>query len=536
MDPGSPPRYPVIPWPAKLVPAPGEFEFTAGTCIVAGSAAEREIAGFLRATLATATGFDLEVVEPAAATGGDEVVLELGGSPGEVGAEGYSLRVTESRVEVRALEPAGLFHGVQSLRQLLPPEVESAERVEGVRWTAPCAEVEDAPRFQWRGFMLDEARHFQGAGVVGRLLDLMALLKLNVFHWHLTNDQGWRLEIKKYPRLTEVGAERKATQVGGFLSKKQVNRPHTGFYTQDEARGLVDRAKERFIEVVPETSMPGHCMAALAAYPELSCTGGPFEVATRFGIKKDVYCVGKERVFEFLGDVLDEIMDIFPSEVIHVGGDEVPRTRWRDCPECQARIREEGLENEDDLQVYFTNRIAAYLESKGRRAMGWNEILDDGLTSGAVAQYWVRGKKKVLAHLRRGRDFVMSHFWHAYLDYNYVMTPLRKAYAYEPVPKKLEPRYHDHVLGVEAPLWTEWVPSPERLGWQVFPRLAAIAEVGWTPRDGKNYESFKARLVPFLRRLDLMGVNHARLDQVDPGKWQRLLHIRSVYGDYSDNK
>lgn len=442
------------------------------------------------------------------------VTLRIDKNLKQIDEEGYKLTINDDGVLIRATNDAGIFYGLQSLKQLL-------KHGEGI---VPHMEIIDSPRFKWRGFMLDECRHFHGIDVVKEMLDAMAMIKLNVFHWHLTEDQGWRIEIKKYPKLTEIGSKRSFTQIGGWISRKNDGTPHEGYYTQEEIREVVQYARDRYITVVPEIEMPGHCSAAIAAYPELGCTGAKINVPTNFGIKKDIYCAGREHTFEFLTDVLDEVIELFPSEVIHIGGDEVPKSRWKHCDDCQRRIHDEGLEDEDALQVYFTNRISKYLESKGRRAMGWNEILDDGLAEGAIGQWWARDKKKVLAHLRNGRDFVMSRIWYAYIDYRYELIPLWKSYKFDPVPKDLEEKYHEHVLGFEAPMWTEWVPDTGRLYWQTFPRLIALAEVGWTEPGEKDYKDFKGRLHPVLEDLEDIGVKSATVEESEPGLLKRILN------------
>jgi hexosaminidase len=384
-------------------------------------------------------------------------------------------------------------------------------------WRIPCLVIEDWPRFRWRGFMFDEGRHFHGKQTVRQLLDLMALHKLNVFHWHLTEDQGWRIEIKKYPRLTEVGARRAGTNKT-ILGKRHDGIPHGGFYTQEEIREIVAYAAERHITVVPEIEIPGHSLAALAAYPELSCTGGPFEVATHFGIFPDIYCAGKESTFTFLQDVLDEMMQLFPSPYIHIGGDEAPKKRWIACPDCQRRIREQGLEDEHALQVYITNRIGKYLESKGRRLMGWNQILEPGLSKDAVVQYWFGDQKKLVEAIKiERRKVVMSTYLDTYLDHSYSLMPLSRAYRYDPVPPGFSAEDEACILGLEFPLWTEWVPTRARLDYQAFPRLTAMAETGWTPKEQKDYTDFRKRLEGFLERLDRLGIGYAPLKDVEPG-------------------
>ncbi len=383
--------------------------------------------------------------------------------------------------------------------------------------------------------MLDEGRHFQGMDTVLLTLDLMAMLKLNRFHWHLTDDQGWRIEIKKYPRLTEVGSQRAGTSQT-ILGKVHDGMPHGGFYTQGEIRSIVAYAADRHITIIPEIEMPGHARAALAAYPEYSCTGGPFEVATHFGIFPDIFCAGKETTFTFLQDILDEVMGLFPSTYIHIGGDEAPKKRWKECPHCQERIRTEGLKDEHALQGYFTNRMMAYIESKGRRGLGWNEILHEGLVENAAVQFWVRGREALLTAIRaEHRPVIMSTYLDAYLDHSYSLMPLSRAYNYEPVPAELNEKEAASILGLEFPLWTEWVPNRARLDYQAYPRLIALAETGWTPKARKDLQDFRVRLANFLPRLDLLGVRYAPLREVEPSRLRRMFGAFTIAQPAKEN-
>jgi hexosaminidase len=447
--------------------------------------------------------------------------LRLDSTLTDLGNEGYVLEITPTAIALRAYATAGLFYGVQSLRQLvLDAKLNQTTKL-------PCLTVRDLPRFSWRGFMFDVGRHYHPVETIKKVLDILAILKMNVFHWHLTEDQGWRIEIKKYPKLTEVGSKRADTKIGRRGGKKYRGAPHSGFYTQDEVREIVTYASKRFIQVVPELEIPGHCSAAIAAYPELSCTGDPIEVKINFGIYSDIYCAGKDGTIEFLQDVLDEFIDLFPSGIVHIGGDEAPKKRWKKCPHCQERMKSQGLKNEHELQVYFTNQIGEYLKSKGKRIMGWNQILGEGLDTDSIAQWWAGTPKTKMEYLRKGVDFVMSPPAHTYVDYNYFMTPMRQCYNWDPLPKKLEAEYHQHVLGPETPIWTEWVPDESRLGWQVFPRLFATAEVGWTAADAKDYADFKQRVPTLLAYLDLLGMPYAALDEVDPNNFKRFAKIGS---------
>lgn len=516
----------IIPKPVKLVKErTGKFVLDRKTIIEADSTLNG-VAKYLKQLLKPATGLDVQIKDISSGDKeGNAIVLKINSSMSKFGTEGYALQARQERILIEGIEPAGVFYGVQTLRQLLPVEIESASVVKDKEWYVPCVEIEDNPRFSWRGFMLDIGRHFFDKDLVKKMLDLMALHKMNVFHWHLTEDQGWRIEIKKYPKLTEVGSKRKQSQIGGYLGKKADGKPHGGFFSQEDVKEIVSYARERFIKIVPEIDMPGHIKSALAAYPELSCIGGPFEVSTKFGIKKDVLCVGKDSVFTFLEDVLNEILELFPSDIIHIGGDEVPKDRWENCDDCQARIKKEGLQDEKELQVYFTNRMVDYIASYGRTAMGWNQILDDKLREGAIGQFWMFNKKEVLKHLKGGRQIVMSHFFHTYLDYSYITTPLRKTYLYEPVPKKLKKEHQGNVIGIETPLWTEWVETLKRFGWQTFPRFTAVAEIGWTLKSGKNFNSFKKRLDSILKRLDLLGMYHAQKNEFNPRYIKRFIGL-----------
>ncbi|HME55780.1 MAG TPA: beta-N-acetylhexosaminidase [Candidatus Lokiarchaeia archaeon] len=514
----------IIPAPVKLARTSGMVEITSDTRIVTNE--EPEQAGhFLKKLLDPVSNFSIPVendvaVQPESGL----IVIKLDPGLATRDNDAYSLNVTrENGIAISSATPQGAFYGVQTLRQLLPAAVEnSSTSIREDKWPVPCVTIDDYSRFSWRGFMLDVGRHFVTKETVKKIIDVMACLKMNIFHWHLTDDQGWRIEIKKYPRLVDVGSKRTNTQVGGYMSPRRSGKPHEGYYTQDNVQEIVEYARERFMIVVPEIEAPGHCMAALAAYPELSCTGGPFEVPAGFGIKADVMCPGKDTVFTFMDDVLDEVLAIFPSNIIHVGGDETPRARWKKCPDCQERIRAENLANEPELQTYFTNRVAKYLETKGRTIMGWNEILSADLSPGAIVQFWKGGTKQILPHAVKGRKFVMSAFFHVYFDHDYVLLPLGTVYDYDPVPHDLPDQYHENVLGIEVPLWTEWVRDEHRLYWQLFPRLLAAAEVGWTLKENKSFNDFKQRVPGFCERLKFMGIGFAPLDRTEPAKIRRL--------------
>jgi hexosaminidase len=367
---------------------------------------------------------------------------------------------------------------------------------------------------------LDVGRHFFDKEFVKRYIDLIALHKMNTFHIHLTDDQGWRIEIKKYPRLTEIGSKRKESPMIGNR-KKGDGTPYRGFFTQDDIREIVEYARKRYITVVPELEMPGHSLGALAAYPELSCTGGPHEVMTRWGVFEDVYCAGNDKVFEFMEDVLTEVIELFPGEYIHIGGDECPKARWEKCPKCQARIKKEGLKDEHELQSYFVKRIEKFLNSKGRRLIGWDEILEGGLAPNASVMSW-RGTEGGIAAARSGHDVVMSPTTHCYFDYYQSKNrkqepeaiggflPLDIVYSFEPVPAELAPEQRKHVIGAQGNVWTEYIHTPSDVEYMALPRMCALAEVVWTPAELKDWDDFRDRLDRFAERLDAMGVNYRK--------------------------
>jgi hexosaminidase len=512
------------PLPAEhpaLVPLPVKVEWTDGTCtlpadtkiVYAGEAAKAE-AEMLASMLRPATGFSLPVqpIMPRVAGKVDNTILLSLATDLEpaLGKEGYRLDAWPiGVVQISAATPAGLFYGGQTLRQLLPQAIVHDSKQSDVKWEFPCCKIEDRPRLAWRGMLFDVCRHFFDKEQVKRYIDLLALHKINVLHWHLTEDQGWRIEIKKYPKLTEIGGWRDETMGDG--------KRYGGFYTQDDIREVVAYAATRHITVVPEIEMPGHAMAALTAYPGLSCTGGPFKVRTQWGIEKDVYCAGNDETFALLEGVLDEVLALFPSTFIHIGGDECPKDRWKACPKCQARIKAEGLKDEHELQSYVIRRIEKYLDSKGRRLIGWDEILEGGLPPKATVMSW-RGMKGAIEAATSGHDYVATPTSHCYLDYKPKDISLEKAYSLEPVPKELTPGQAAHCIGVQGNMWTEHVPTPAILDRQVWPRLCALAEVGWTPAEQRNWSDFRARMELHAKRLATAGVQGNIVEQVEREK------------------
>ncbi len=506
----------LIPFPKSIQKKEESIKLTfSDVSTIYCSEESRQIAEYFINWLHKGTGVKMSVSLSNKEKQSSTIVIELDNEK-EFKNEGYELETSEQSVNILSNSKAGLFYGVQTLRQLISPSAESDplskeanQNKNSITFEIPQVSIEDYPEFSWRGFMLDDCRHFHGKKTVKKMLEIMALLKMNVFHWHLTEDQGWRIEIKKYPKLVEIGSKRKDTQLKNTRSKIFRGKPHEGFYSQDDAREIIEFAKKRFITVVPEIEIPGHSQAAIAAYPELGCTGKQFDVAKKFGIMDVVYCPGKDKTFQFWYDVLDEVMEIFPSKIIHTGGDEVPKTYWKKCPDCQKRIQEKGLKNEEELQVYVTNTVASYLASKGRRLMGWNEILDNDLEDNAIGHYWAHSEDEVLEHIDKGRDFVVSKNRYTYLNYNYRSLSLKKAYEFDPYLNELKDDNKDHILGIEAPAWTEWIPDRKTLEWQVFPRLLSITEIGWLGKEKPNYTHFKKRTKNFEQRLEALGVNYA---------------------------
>ena len=512
----------VIPKPVQMTRTAAAFTLTPGTAITTDPSTY-DIGIQLADWLQPATGYRLAVVG-AAGSGGQVISLRLDPTLARLGDEGYRLTVTRSRITIRAYRQAGAFYAVETLRQLLPPAVFREARVDSVAWTVPGVEIEDQPRFAWRGAHLDVSRSFMPKEFVKKYVDLLALHKLNRFHWHLTDDQGWRIEIKKYPRLTSVGAWRRGTLVGvqnqyrDTLQWVYDSVPHGGFYTQDDVREVVAYAKARFITVVPEIEMPGHAQAAIAAYPELGNTGQQMEVLRRFGVNPNIFNAEASTV-RFLQDVLTEVIALFPGKYVHVGGDEAVKDQWIASPRAQALIRERGLKDEHELQSWFIHQMDAFLSARGRALIGWDEILEGGLAPNATVMSW-RGMEGGIAAALAGHDVVMTPTSNTYFDYYQSQDrakepmaiggflPLDTVYAFEPVPAALTPEQAAHILGTQGQIWTEYQRTPKNVEYMVFPRLVALAEVAWTPRDLRNFADFRARLSRHEARLAVLDVNY----------------------------
>ena len=498
------PQIAIVPYPNHLETGRGTYRVTDRpvTCDSrTDERTQRAVVGFA-ARLATVTGGTnpVTVADEMPASGIRFVTDE------SLPAEGYELNVDGEGIEVRASQFPGFLYALQSLEQLLPAAVYGTEPAPDAAWEVPCVKIADAPRFAYRGMHLDVARHFFSVDEVKRYIDVMAIHKLNTLHWHLTDDQGWRIEIKRYPELTAVGSIRKATVVRKEWGTYD-GTPYGGFYTQDEIRDVVKYAADRGVTVIPEIDLPGHMLAALTAYPELGCTGGPYEVWGRWGVADDVLCPGREKTFEFLEGVLTEVMELFPSEYIHIGGDECPKVRWEKCPRCQAKIRQLGLKDDGEhtaehyLQSYVTDRIGKFLAQHGRRIIGWDEILEGRAPSDAVVMSW-RGSEGGIAAAKLGHDVIMTPNSHFYFDYYQSLDtdaepfgiggyiPMEQVYSYDPAFPELTPEQQKHILGVQANLWTEYVLSDEHLEYMLLPRLAALSEVQWCLPETKDWNRF----------------------------------------------
>lgn len=506
----------IIPQPVSVQNVPGgSFVLNKAQTVFLSPVNEttQALAGYLTDHVASQTGLQLRVSDVEAPDGNAAgLQLRLRSGKANLGEEGYTLNASATGVILEAKTPAGLFYGIQSLLQLLParPLRDDVQ--------IPAVQIFDRPRFAYRGMHLDVARHFFSISFIKKYIDVLAMHKMNVFHWHLTDDQGWRIEIKRYPKLTEIGAFRDETVIGHAAGSESYDgKRYGGFYTQDEVREVVAYARSRFITVIPEIEMPGHAVAALTAYPQFACTEGPFRVMRTWGISKDIFCP-KEETFAFLENILTEVLDLFPSSYIHIGGDEAPKDRWKESTMAQEVIRQEGLKDEHELQSYFIRRIEAFLNAKGRKLIGWDEILEGGLSPNATVMSW-RGMDGAIAAAQQGHDAIMTPTSFCYFDYyqgdkrfepmsigGYL--PLEKVYNYEPIPAQLTQDEARHILGTQGNVWAEYLPETENVEYMAFPRATALAEVAWTPVNRKNWLDFQTRLQQQFARLDAMNVRY----------------------------
>ncbi len=526
----------LIPMPQNITYQSGSFVLHPMTIIQTNDVTSFE-ALFLKESIKNQTGLDLKIVKEVPNNVAIiHLVFDVQGPDASDFKENYKLEVTAKSITVKAEYNQGIFYGIQTLLQLIPFEHKSDIKV-------PCLQIVDSPKFKWRGMHLDVGRHFFPTAFIKKYIDYLALYKLNTFHWHLTEDQGWRIEIKKYPKLTQVGAWREGSMVGHYNEQKFDTIHYGGFYTQNDIKEVVAYATERHITIVPEIEMPGHSLAALAAYPELSCTGGPFKVGTKWGVFDDVYCP-KEETFTFLENVLTEVMALFPSEYIHIGGDECPKTRWKNCTHCQKIIQEKGLKDEHELQSYFIQRIEKFVNSKGRKIIGWDEILEGGLAPNAAVMSW-RGTEGGIAAAKEKHFVVMTPGSHCYFDHYQGepknepiaiggYTNVEKVYAFNPVPKELTPEEAAFILGAQANVWTEYMNTPEHVEYMIMPRMAALSEVLWGTSDTANYKNFEQRLIQHFSIYDHKGINYSRAlfevtSKVHPAENGVAFELQSVH-------
>ncbi|WP_341837710.1 family 20 glycosylhydrolase [Chitinophaga pollutisoli] len=509
---GTAPKAPIqlIPLPARLSETTDSFLLDKRTVLVAASPADRRTAELFNEWFHSLSGFELAIADSGSM---NAIVFRTRPAGEKAIAEGYQLKSGKDIVTIEGDDEAGTFYGMQTLIQLFPLQSATAYWLPGVS-------ISDQPRFAYRGLHLDVCRHFFPVSFIKKYIDLLAMHKMNTFHWHLTDDQGWRIEIKRYPKLMEIGSRRKETLDGRLEDNKFDGKPYGGFYTQEDIQEVVAYATERHVTVIPEIEMPGHALAALASYPHLGCTGGPYAVATKWGVFDDVFCAGNDTTFQFLQNVLEEVLILFPSKYIHIGGDESPKVRWEKCPKCQARMKAEGLRDEHALQSYFIRRMEKWLNEKGRQIIGWDEILEGGLAPNATVMSW-RGIEGGIAAAKQHHDVIMTPGNFVYFDYYQSQgkneplaiggfTPVSKVYGYEPVPEGLSAREASFIKGAQANLWTEYIGSPEHAEYMVYPRAVALAEVLWSPKERKNYDGFLERLKQHFRRLDKKSVNYAK--------------------------
>jgi hexosaminidase len=504
--------YPIIPLPAKMEMTNGRFLIDANTKIHAADELSNE-ADFLLGMLSTASGLNVSSYKNSK-NDGHPIFLKL--DENIQNEEGYRLNVTYNKIEISGKNPVGVFYGIQSLRMLMPAQ---AEKEVVTDLSIPSVAIEDAPQYPYRGMHLDVGRHMFPVDFIKKYIDMIALHKMNRFHWHLTEDQGWRIEIKKYPRLTEVGSVRKQTVIEKNLDPyKGDEEEYGGYYTQEEVKNIVAYARDRHITIIPEIEMPGHARAALAAYPALGNETGPYEVATSWDVFNQIFAP-KEETFKFLENVLLEVMELFPSEYIHIGGDEAPKNEWIASAQAQEVIKREGLKDENELQSYFVHRIEKFLNEHGRQIIGWDEILEGGLAPNATVMSW-RGSQGGIEAARQGHDVIMTPNTHLYFDYYQSKNedeplawggylPVEKVYSLNPTPKELDKDEAKHILGAQGNVWTEYIKTSDHVEYMVLPRMSALAEVVWTPKEKKDWKGFLSRLEVLAKRFETMGYRYA---------------------------
>ena len=516
----------IVPYPQQVVEQEGSYKLAGASLRCVGAIDERTQALVDRfaAELSQATGKTSKVLKGKAGKGINFIYDQT------MAEEAYVLNVGTKSIDIKASSLRGFNWAVQSLKQMMPVEIYAGKAASDVEWTVDCCQINDEPRFGYRGLLIDEARHFFGMETIKDVLDVMEIHKLNKLHWHITDDQGWRIEIKKYPLLTQVGSIRKETLVGHLRRSTVYDGTPYGeglWYTQDQIREIVEYAAAKGIDIIPEIDLPGHMQAALTAYPYLGCTGGPYEVWTKWGVSKDVLCIGKETTMEFILDVLSEVCDLFPSKFIHIGGDECPKVKWAECPHCQQKIKELGIKADEKhsaehfLQSYVTARAEQYLATRGRRLIGWDEILEGELAPDATVMSW-RGTKGGEAAVKLGHDVIMTPYQYLYLDYyqskeqdkeplaigGYV--PVERCYSFEPFTDEMTPEQKAHILGVQANLWTEYIGDQDYLEYMLLPRLSALSEVQWCAPENKIWERYLDSVDEVINIYETAGYNPAK--------------------------
>lgn len=510
----------IIPKPAELKLSEGVFEFSENTKFVVADDFQKEITKALISKFKKASGWEPQITNTIPNSNYVQFTKD-----DTLKDEAYQLTVNKDNITITAKDDAGFLYGLETVRQLLPVAIESNDVVSNTEWIIPAVTINDQPRFQYRGLMLDVSRHFFNADYIKKTIDRLAMLKMNVLHLHLVDDQGWRIEIKKYPKLTEVGAWRVDQENKHWNAREAVDADqkgtYGGFLTQEDLKDIVAYAQTKHVEIIPEIEMPAHVSSAIAAYPELSCfnhrigvpSGGVWPIT-------DIYCAGKDSTFKFLEDVLDEVMTIFPSKYIHIGGDEATKTNWKTCPYCQKRIKTEGLKNVEELQSYFVKRIEKYINSKGKKLIGWDEILEGGLAPEATVMSW-RGTAGGIEAAEQGHDVIMTPGTHCYFDHYQGpqneeplaiggYTPISKVYEFDPVVDSMTPEEAKHVLGGQANLWAEYIPTTKQSEYMIFPRLAAMSEALWSPKESRNWDDFSSRIKSMFKRYDYLGINYAK--------------------------
>lgn len=503
-------NLPLIPIPQQIEFTNGYFELDQSTVIFSPDINSFE-ALFLKENIKLKTGLELKITSSYQNENSIQMSIQI---PDTIGfdKEKYQLSVSKNGAVISSFSNQGIFYGIQTFLQSIPFQKSYKVKVQGVL-------ISDAPKYKWRGMHLDVSRHFFSIDFIKKYIDYIAMYKMNTFHWHLTDDQGWRIEIKKYPKLTDIGAWRNGSMVGNYSEQKFDTITYGGFYSQEEIKEVVKYAQQRHVTIVPEIEMPGHALAALASYSEFSCTGGPFEVAKTWGVLDDVFCP-KDETFEFLENILSEVIDLFPSQYIHIGGDECPKVRWKNCQHCQSLIKKEGLKDEHELQSYFIQRIEKFVNSKGRKILGWDEILEGGLAPNAAVMSW-RGTEGGITAAKQKHFVVMSPGSHCYFDHYQGepknepiafggYTPIEKVYAFNPTPSELSTEEANYILGAQANVWTEYIETTEHVEYMIMPRMAALSEVLWGTANPSDYKNFEKRLINHFDFYEKMGINYSK--------------------------